>query len=139
MKHTTDPTDKENLRTALDAMRVSGHRCVLSQHVLALLLTETFLASPVFLQDLAQSVNEVKRDNEIIRQITTFQLSIENMVSSRLERLSCGLPLVLPSVFLTTSVRSPSSQTQSLALFGRPKIDGELKICSQEKRSKQDR
>ncbi|XP_075869905.1 proto-oncogene vav isoform X1 [Nelusetta ayraudi] len=79
MKHTTDPADKENLRTALDAMR-----------------------------DLAQSVNEVKRDNEIIRQITTFQLSIENM-------------------------------TQSLALFGRPKIDGELKICSQEKRSKQDR
>ncbi|XP_028255743.1 proto-oncogene vav isoform X1 [Parambassis ranga] len=79
VKHTTDPTDKENLRTALDAMR-----------------------------DLAQCVNEVKRDNEIIRQITAFQLSIENM-------------------------------TQSLALYGRPKIDGELKICSSEKRSKQDR
>ncbi|XP_070843742.1 proto-oncogene vav-like isoform X1 [Chaetodon trifascialis] len=79
VKHTTDPADKENLRTALDAMR-----------------------------DLAQSVNEVKRDNEIIRQITTFQLSIENMI-------------------------------QSLALYGRPKIDGELKICSPEKRSKQDR
>uniref|UniRef100_A0A8C2WI19 Osteoclast-stimulating factor 1 n=1 Tax=Cyclopterus lumpus TaxID=8103 RepID=A0A8C2WI19_CYCLU len=79
VKHTTDPTDKDNLRTALDAMR-----------------------------DLAQCVNEVKRDNEIIRQITTFQLSIENM-------------------------------TQSLALYGRPKIDGELKICSPEKKSKQDR
>ncbi|KAF0037142.1 hypothetical protein F2P81_010016 [Scophthalmus maximus] len=74
VKHTTDPTDKENLRTALDAMR-----------------------------DLAQCVNEVKRDNEIIRQITTFQLSIENT-------------------------------TQSLALYGRPKIDGELKICSSEKK-----
>ncbi|XP_034455421.1 proto-oncogene vav-like isoform X1 [Hippoglossus hippoglossus] len=79
VKHTTDPTDKDNLRTALDAMR-----------------------------DLAQSVNEVKRDNEIIRQITTFQLSIENM-------------------------------SQSLALYGRPKIDGELKISSSEKKSKQDR
>ncbi|XP_069385546.1 proto-oncogene vav-like isoform X2 [Paralichthys olivaceus] len=79
VKHTTDPADKENLRTALDAMR-----------------------------DLAQSVNEVKRDNEIIRQITTFQLSIENL-------------------------------SQSLALFGRPKIDGELKICSYDKKSKQDR
>ncbi|XP_070771909.1 proto-oncogene vav-like [Enoplosus armatus] len=79
VKHTTDPTDKDNLRTALDAMR-----------------------------DLAQCVNEVKRDNEIIRQITTFQLSIENM-------------------------------TQSLALYGRPKMDGELKICSPEKKSKQDR
>lgn len=79
MKHTTDPTDKDNLRTALDAMR-----------------------------DLAQCVNEVKRDNEIIKQITSFQLSIENM-------------------------------TQSLAFYGRPKIDGELKICSPEKKSKQDR
>ncbi|XP_047434565.1 proto-oncogene vav-like isoform X2 [Mugil cephalus] len=79
VKHTTDSTEKENLRTALDAMR-----------------------------DLAQCVNEVKRDNEIIRQITTFQLSIENM-------------------------------TQSLAFYGRPKIDGELKICSSEKKSKQDR
>ncbi|KAL6110987.1 vav1 [Pungitius sinensis] len=79
LKHTTDPAEKENLRTALDAMR-----------------------------DLAQCVNEVKRDNEIIRQITTFQLSIENM-------------------------------TQSLAFYGRPKIDGELKICSPEKKSKQDR
>ncbi|KAM9769697.1 proto-oncogene vav [Menidia menidia] len=79
VKHTTDAMDKDNLRTALDAMR-----------------------------DLAQCVNEVKRDNEIIKQITTFQMSIENL-------------------------------TQSLALFGRPKIDGELKISSSEKRSKQDR
>lgn len=30
-------------------------------------------------------------------------------------------------------------QTQSLALYGRPKIDGELKISSSEKKSKQDR
>ncbi|XP_060755287.1 proto-oncogene vav-like isoform X2 [Neoarius graeffei] len=79
VKHTVNPTDKDNLRTALDAMR-----------------------------DLAQCVNEVKRDNEIIRQITAFQLCIENM-------------------------------TQSLALFGRPKIDGELKICGPDKKSKQDR
>uniref|UniRef100_A0A3Q3LMC4 Osteoclast-stimulating factor 1 n=1 Tax=Mastacembelus armatus TaxID=205130 RepID=A0A3Q3LMC4_9TELE len=79
VKHTTDPAEKENLRTALDAMR-----------------------------DLAQCVNEVKRDNEILKQITSFQLSIENM-------------------------------TQSLALYGRPKIDGELKISSTEKKSKQDR
>src|SRR4029434_3129489 len=32
------------------------------------------------IQDLAQCVNEVKRDNEIMKQITSFQLSIENMV-----------------------------------------------------------
>lgn len=31
-------------------------------------------------QDLAQCVNEVKRDNETMRQITNFQLSIENLV-----------------------------------------------------------
>ncbi|XP_061687100.1 proto-oncogene vav-like [Syngnathoides biaculeatus] len=79
VKHTTDPSEKENLHTALDAMR-----------------------------DLAQCVNEVKRDNEILKQITSFQLSIENM-------------------------------SQSLALFGRPKMDGELKISSTEKKSKQER
>uniref|UniRef100_A0AAY4BF88 Vav guanine nucleotide exchange factor 1 n=1 Tax=Denticeps clupeoides TaxID=299321 RepID=A0AAY4BF88_9TELE len=78
MKHTVNPDDKENLRVALDAMK-----------------------------DLAQCVNEVKRDNEFMRQITAFQLSIENM-------------------------------TQSLAHFGRPKIDGEVKI-STSKKSKQDR
>ncbi|KAG5278242.1 hypothetical protein AALO_G00096780 [Alosa alosa] len=79
MKHTVNPADKENLRNALDAMK-----------------------------DLAQCVNEVKRDNEIMKQITSFQLSIENMATS-------------------------------LALFGRPKIDGELKVCTSEKKSKQDR
>uniref|UniRef100_A0A665TWJ4 Osteoclast-stimulating factor 1 n=1 Tax=Echeneis naucrates TaxID=173247 RepID=A0A665TWJ4_ECHNA len=35
--------------------------------------------------DLAQCVNEVKRDNEIIRQITSFQLSIENMLGEKIE------------------------------------------------------
>ncbi|XP_063059475.1 proto-oncogene vav-like isoform X2 [Engraulis encrasicolus] len=79
MKHTVNAADKENLRNALDAMK-----------------------------DLAQCVNEVKRDNEILKQITSFQLSIENV-------------------------------TTSLALFGRPKIDGELKISTSEKKSKQDR
>uniref|UniRef100_A0A8C0XAZ2 Proto-oncogene vav n=1 Tax=Castor canadensis TaxID=51338 RepID=A0A8C0XAZ2_CASCN len=79
VKHTQDPVEKENLRLALDAMR-----------------------------DLAQCVNEVKRDNETLRQITNFQLSIENL-------------------------------DQSLANYGRPKIDGELKITSVERRSKTDR
>uniref|UniRef100_A0A287CTZ5 Proto-oncogene vav n=1 Tax=Ictidomys tridecemlineatus TaxID=43179 RepID=A0A287CTZ5_ICTTR len=79
VKHTQDTVEKENLRLALDAMR-----------------------------DLAQCVNEVKRDNETLRQITHFQLSIENL-------------------------------GQSLANFGRPKIDGELKITSVERRTKTDR
>ncbi|XP_044514395.1 proto-oncogene vav isoform X3 [Gracilinanus agilis] len=79
VKHTTDTTEKENMRLALDAMR-----------------------------DLAQCVNEVKRDNETLKQITTFQLSIENL-------------------------------TKNLAPYGRPKIDGELKIATSERRSKIDR
>ncbi|XP_006896409.1 PREDICTED: proto-oncogene vav isoform X2 [Elephantulus edwardii] len=79
VKHTQDATEKENLKLALDAMR-----------------------------DLAQYVNEVKRDNETMRQITNFQLSIENL-------------------------------GQSLAQYGRPKIDGELKITSTERHSKMDR
>nr|XP_056711538.1 proto-oncogene vav isoform X1 [Euleptes europaea] len=79
IKYTMEPTEKENLRQALDDMR-----------------------------DLAQCVNEVKRDNETLKQITNFQLSIENL-------------------------------TQSLAHFGRPKIDGEIKVVGGEKRSKMDR
>uniref|UniRef100_A0ACB8EMK1 Proto-oncoprotein vav n=1 Tax=Sphaerodactylus townsendi TaxID=933632 RepID=A0ACB8EMK1_9SAUR len=79
IKYTTEPIEKENLRQALDDMR-----------------------------DLAQCVNEVKRDNETLKQITNFQLSIENL-------------------------------TQSLAHFGKPKIDGEIKVVGGEKRSKMER
>ncbi|XP_048786047.1 LOW QUALITY PROTEIN: proto-oncogene vav-like, partial [Lagopus muta] len=79
VKLTPDPSERERLRAALDAMR-----------------------------DLAQCVNEVKRDNETLKQLTSIQLCLHNM-------------------------------PQSLAQFGRPKIDGELKVCSSEKRSKADR
>ncbi|XP_076827298.1 guanine nucleotide exchange factor VAV3 isoform X2 [Brachyhypopomus gauderio] len=50
VKHTHDSTEKSNLRTALDAMK-----------------------------DLAQYVNEVKRDNETLREIEQYQKSIENL------------------------------------------------------------
>uniref|UniRef100_A0AAR2K4C8 Vav guanine nucleotide exchange factor 3 n=1 Tax=Pygocentrus nattereri TaxID=42514 RepID=A0AAR2K4C8_PYGNA len=50
VKHTNDSTDKSNLRKALDAMK-----------------------------DLAQYVNEVKRDNETLREIAQYQKSIENL------------------------------------------------------------
>ncbi|XP_065715371.1 proto-oncogene vav isoform X1 [Patagioenas fasciata] len=79
VKLTPEPTERENLRGALDAMR-----------------------------DLAQCVNEVKRDNETLKQLTSVQLCLHNM-------------------------------PQSLAQFGRPKIDGELKVSSTERRSKVDR
>ncbi|XP_068124908.1 proto-oncogene vav isoform X2 [Hyperolius riggenbachi] len=79
VKHTSDPTEKENLKQGLDAMR-----------------------------DLAQCVNEVKRDNEMLKQLTTFQCSIDHL-------------------------------RESLAMYGRPKTDGELKIITSEKKSKLDR
>ncbi|XP_068033836.1 LOW QUALITY PROTEIN: proto-oncogene vav-like, partial [Anomalospiza imberbis] len=60
------------------------------------------------MRDLAQCVNEVKRDNETLKQLTSIQLCLHNM-------------------------------SQSLAQFGRPKIDGELKVSSAERRSKVDR
>uniref|UniRef100_A0AAQ5ZSI7 Vav guanine nucleotide exchange factor 3 n=1 Tax=Amphiprion ocellaris TaxID=80972 RepID=A0AAQ5ZSI7_AMPOC len=62
VKHTHDATDKSNLRTALDAMK-----------------------------DLAQYVNEVKRDNETLREIDQYQKSIENLVifSMILTSLNC--------------------------------------------------
>uniref|UniRef100_A0A674N6W5 Vav 3 guanine nucleotide exchange factor b n=1 Tax=Takifugu rubripes TaxID=31033 RepID=A0A674N6W5_TAKRU len=50
VKHTHDATDKSNLKVALDAMR-----------------------------DLAQFINEVKRDNETLREINQYQRSIENL------------------------------------------------------------
>ncbi|XP_056366447.1 proto-oncogene vav [Oenanthe melanoleuca] len=79
VKLTPDAAERERLRGALDAMR-----------------------------DLAQCVNEVKRDNETLKQLTSIQLCLHNM-------------------------------PQSLAQFGRPKIDGELKVSSSERRSKVDR
>uniref|UniRef100_A0A668AW25 Vav 3 guanine nucleotide exchange factor b n=1 Tax=Myripristis murdjan TaxID=586833 RepID=A0A668AW25_9TELE len=50
VKHTHDAADKSNLKMALDAMK-----------------------------DLAQYVNEVKRDNETLREIDQYQRSIENL------------------------------------------------------------
>ncbi|CAH2311655.1 guanine nucleotide exchange factor VAV3 [Pelobates cultripes] len=79
VKHTTDPTEKNNLRVALDAMK-----------------------------DLAQYVNEVKRDTETLREIDQYQHSIENL-------------------------------NQSLSLFGRPKVDGEVRISTLDKWARQDR
>nr|XP_028588458.1 guanine nucleotide exchange factor VAV3 isoform X1 [Podarcis muralis] len=55
VKHTSDQTEKNNLKQALDAMK-----------------------------DLAQYVNEVKRDNETLREIKQFQSSIENLNQSLL-------------------------------------------------------
>uniref|UniRef100_A0A8C7XK04 Guanine nucleotide exchange factor VAV3 n=1 Tax=Oryzias sinensis TaxID=183150 RepID=A0A8C7XK04_9TELE len=50
VKHTNDAADRSNLRIALDAMK-----------------------------DLAQYINEVKRDNETLREIDQYQRSIENL------------------------------------------------------------
>ncbi|KAM5160783.1 LOW QUALITY PROTEIN: guanine nucleotide exchange factor VAV3-like [Callospermophilus lateralis] len=79
VKHTTDPIEKANLKLALDAMK-----------------------------DLAQYVNEVKRDNETLRVIKQFQLSIENL-------------------------------NQPVLFFGRPQGDGEIRITTLDKHTKQER
>ncbi|XP_069768695.1 guanine nucleotide exchange factor VAV3 isoform X2 [Narcine bancroftii] len=78
-KQTTEWQEKANLRLALDAMK-----------------------------DLAQYVNEVKRDSETLREIAQFQNCIDNM-------------------------------NQPLAIYGRPKVDGELRVLTLDKRSRQDR
>ncbi|XP_062847171.1 guanine nucleotide exchange factor VAV3 isoform X1 [Trichomycterus rosablanca] len=79
VKHTNDVLEKSNLRSSLDAMK-----------------------------DLAQYVNEVKRDNETLREIDQYQKSIENL-------------------------------NQRLGNFGRPKGDGEVRVSTVDKRTKQDR
>ncbi|XP_051867909.1 guanine nucleotide exchange factor VAV3 [Pristis pectinata] len=78
-KQTTEWPEKANLRLALDAMK-----------------------------DLAQYVNEVKRDSETLREIAQFQHCIDNM-------------------------------NQPLEIYGRPKVDGELRILTLDKRGRQDR
>uniref|UniRef100_A0A3Q2ZAK7 Osteoclast-stimulating factor 1 n=1 Tax=Hippocampus comes TaxID=109280 RepID=A0A3Q2ZAK7_HIPCM len=100
---------REDVRMKLEECSKRANSGRFSLRDLLMVPMQRVLKYPLLLQvDLAQCVNEVKRDNEILKQITTFQLSIENM-------------------------------SQSLALFGRPKMDGELKICSTEKKSKQER
>ncbi|XP_062410815.1 guanine nucleotide exchange factor VAV2 isoform X2 [Sardina pilchardus] len=67
------------------------------------------------MQDLAMYINEVKRDNETLKKISEFQSSIENLV--------CFFPY----------------QHVKLEEYGRPKIDGELKVVTAVNRTKQDR
>lgn len=130
VKHTTDASDKENLRKALDAMKVCLHVFI---YQWLCCFSGVMRCVFVCVQDLAQCVNEVKRDNEIIKQITTFQMSIENLVRALWLLCPCQVSSLYSSQLFS------ALQTQSLALYGRPKIDGELKISSSEKKSKQDR
>lgn len=55
-------------------------------------------------QDLAQYVNEVKRDNETLREIDQYQKSIENLVSRPL----LVLVNAAPSLWLHSSLSSPA-------------------------------
>lgn len=69
-------------------------------------------------QDLAQYVNEVKRDNETLREIDQYQKSIENLVSCLFfqnnKRLTTQLLNALgildsnPSFFFSSSAESAS-------------------------------
>ncbi|KAJ7308200.1 hypothetical protein JRQ81_008719 [Phrynocephalus forsythii] len=79
LSHSTDRPEKQQLKEALEAM-----------------------------QDLAMYINEVKRDKEMLKKISEFQSSIENLV-------------------------------MKLEEYGRPKIDGELKVRSIVNHTKQDR
>lgn len=82
VKHTHDTADKSNLKIALDAMKVSviyykRERCVCPDQP----VTIGVCVSVCVAQDLAQFVNEVKRDNETLREIDQYQRSIENLVN----------------------------------------------------------
>lgn len=145
MKHTHDDTDKSNLKLALDAMKVQNRFIlhVLFPHTRILACTECANAATcknfvVGVQDLAQYVNEVKRDNETLREIDQYQKSIENLVRicdfSFFTRHS---PLKHSSQ--TSACFSLARQNQPLSNYGRPKGDGEVRVTSVDKRAKQDR
>ena len=63
----------------------------------------------LLLQDLAQYVNEVKRDNETLREIDQYQKSIENLVSTHLVLLLCFVFGLRPGGFLWQTVWDESS------------------------------
>ncbi|RVE62089.1 hypothetical protein OJAV_G00177490 [Oryzias javanicus] len=84
VKHTQDAADRSNLRIALDAMK-----------------------------DLAQYVNEVKRDNETLREIDQYQRSIENLNQSL---VSFGRPKGDGEVRLVSSV-DKKKQDRHIFLF----------------------
>lgn len=83
-------------------------------------------------QDLAQYVNEVKRDNETLREIDQYQKSIENLVSGRFLLVKLSTSALAPCLPLLP-------QNQALSKYGRPKGDGEVRVASVDKRAKQDR
>ncbi|XP_078120384.1 guanine nucleotide exchange factor VAV3-like isoform X2 [Sander vitreus] len=84
VKHTPDAADKSNLKIALDAMK-----------------------------DLAQFVNEVKRDNETIREINQYQRSIENLNQNL---ISYGRPKGDGEVRMVSSV-DKKKQDRHIFLF----------------------
>lgn len=71
--------------------------CLLSNgpHLFSDLIVPSSCPRLFILQDLAQYVNEVKRDNETLREIKQFQLSIENLV--------CNYQPFLPTPLTRTS------------------------------------
>ncbi|MGH0152433.1 UNVERIFIED_CONTAM: hypothetical protein FKN15_022823 [Acipenser sinensis] len=83
------------------------------------------------MQDLAMYINEVKRDNETLKKMSEFQSSIENLelVSHSTDR---------PDRQQLKEALEAMQQVK-LEEYGRPKIDGELKVCSIVNRTKQDR
>ncbi|KAM9845106.1 guanine nucleotide exchange factor VAV3-like isoform 2-T2 [Aulostomus maculatus] len=84
VKHTHDAADKGNLKIALDAMK-----------------------------DLAQFVNEVKRDNETLREMDQYQRSIENMNQPL---ISYGRPRGDGEVRITSSI-DKRKQDRHIFLF----------------------
>lgn len=90
-------------------------------------------------QDLAQYVNEVKRDNETLREIDQYQRSIENLVSPVTVQSNVARLLFLPHDESNVFFLLPRFQNQPLSNYGRPKGDGEVRLASVDKRAKQDR
>ncbi|KAM9458124.1 guanine nucleotide exchange factor VAV3-like [Salvelinus alpinus] len=91
LKHTSDAADKNNLKMALDAMK-----------------------------DLAQYVNEVKRDKETLKEIDQYQRSIENL-NQPLE--SYGRPKGDGEVRMVSNV-DKKKQDRHIFLF-----DGAVIVC----------
>uniref|UniRef100_A0A8C0CIZ8 Vav guanine nucleotide exchange factor 3 n=1 Tax=Balaenoptera musculus TaxID=9771 RepID=A0A8C0CIZ8_BALMU len=99
---------KEDVKLKLEECSKRANNGKFTLRDLLVVPMQRVLKYHLLLQDLAQYVNEVKRDNETLREIKQFQLSIENL-------------------------------NQPVLLFGRPQGDGEIRITTLDKHTKQER
>ncbi|XP_031465117.1 proto-oncogene vav-like [Phasianus colchicus] len=141
VKLTPDPSERERLRAALDAMRVGGRGGGPGQRQRRGPQSLAQFGRPKIDGELKVCSSERRSKADRYGFLLDKALII---CKRRGDAYEAKDVVDLQSHQLRDSGLGPRDgkkppQPQSLAQFGRPKIDGELKVCSSERRSKADR